>query len=74
MAETQSLTAAQFAALAKLLRLRSGPAQDAARLVLVDGMRQADAAAALGVVPQNLSSALTRLRKGLELARAAVCA
>ncbi len=40
------MTSEQFQALAQLqlLRLRQGPQREAARLVLVDGLRQADAA------------------------------
>lgn len=38
------MTSTQFDALAQLLRLRAGPQQAAARLVLVDGLAPADAA------------------------------
>lgn len=44
------MTAASFEALAQLLRLRQGPQREAARLVLVDGVRQADAARMAGCV------------------------
>lgn len=63
---------AQFAALARLLRLRAGPAQDAARLVLVDGASQAAAARATGLTPQAVHNAVQRVQAGLELAQAAV--
>jgi DNA-directed RNA polymerase specialized sigma24 family protein len=65
------MTAAAFAALARLLRLRPGGAQDAARLVLVEGMRPTDAAALSGVSPASASNTITRMRRGLELARTA---
>ena len=40
------MTSTQFDALVKLLRLRAGAQQAAARLVLVDGLAPADAARA----------------------------
>lgn len=57
-----------FAALAKLLQLRDGPAQNAARLVLVNGMTQADAARTVGLAPNAVHNAVARCRRGLELA------
>lgn len=65
------MTPDAFAALAKLLRLRTGPQQDGARLVLVGGMRPADAARAVGVSPKALDNTLAACRAGLELARVA---
>ncbi len=65
------MTAEQFTALATLLRLRTGPAREAARLVLVEGLKQADAAALAGISTASLGNALARARKGLELAKAA---
>lgn len=65
------MTPEQFAALAQLLRLRGGPAQEAARLVLVDGLRPSEAAERTGSALQNVSSAVSRMRRGLELARIA---
>ena len=65
------MTADQFTALADLLRLRAGPAQVAARLVLVDGMRLADAAREAGCTPQSAANTLAACRRGLERARAA---
>ena len=61
-----------FNALAQLLRLRPGPAKEAARLVLVDGFRPAAAARQTGCTPQSASNTLARCRKGLALARVAV--
>ena len=53
MATEQPLTAAQFEALATLARLLAGPQREAARLVLVEGLRQADAARAAGCSPSS---------------------
>ncbi|MDE2022051.1 MAG: hypothetical protein KGI71_04070 [Patescibacteria group bacterium] len=65
------MTEAQFAALAHLLSLRTGAAQEAARLVLVHGHRPTDAAAATGLSVASVSNAVARVRRGLELARSA---
>ena len=65
------MTADQFDALATLLQLRQGPARAAARHVLVEGMRQADAAALAGISAAAMSNALTRIRRGIELAKVA---
>lgn len=59
----------QFAALAQLLRMRDGPIQAAARLVLVDGLRQSEAARRTGVLPQHVNRAVKACRVGAELAR-----
>ena len=61
----------QFAALAELLRLRGGPAQDAARLVFVNGCTVTEAAQSTGITLQAASNAAQRCRKGLRLARLA---
>lgn len=66
------MTAQQFEALAKLLRLRAGPQRAGARLVLVDGMRQADAARMAGCSASALGNTLRTCRAGLDLAREAV--
>jgi hypothetical protein len=63
---------AAFDALADLLRLRAGPAQVAARLVLVDGMRPADAAREAGCTPQSAANTLAACRRGMALAQAAL--
>ena len=68
----QTMTVDKFAALAQLLRLRQGPQREAARLVLVDGMRQADAARVTGCSASALGNTLRTCRAGLELARLAV--
>jgi DNA-directed RNA polymerase specialized sigma24 family protein len=61
-----------FDALAQLLRLRPGPAKEAARLVLVDGCRPAAAARQAGCTQQSASNTLARCRKDLALAMVAV--
>ena len=66
------MTYDQFQALAQLLRLRQGPQREAARLVLVDGVRQADAARVTGCSASALGNTLRTCRSGLELARVAI--
>lgn len=65
------MTPDQFQALAELLRLRAGPAQECARLVLVDGAQIKDAAERLGMGYRAAAAAVQRAREGLELARRA---
>lgn len=65
------MTYEQFQALAQLLRLRQGPQREAASLVLVDGLRQADAARAAGCSASALGNTLRTCRAGLDLAREA---
>lgn len=62
------MNAGQFGALAQLLRLRGGVATDAARMVMVDGASIADTARALAVTYDAVAKAVTRARKGQELA------
>lgn len=66
------MTAGQLDALAQLLRMHSAPALAGARLVLVEGMRPADAARQAGISGPALHNALARLRAGRQLARQAV--
>lgn len=61
------MTSDQFAALAQLLRLRTGPTREVARLVLVDGLSAADAARQVGMPYRIACAAVQRARKGLEL-------
>ena len=68
----EEMTHDQFDALAKLLQLREGAAKRAARLVLVDGLSQADAGRAVGMPPNAVHNAVARCRRGLELAVVAV--
>lgn len=66
------MTDAQFSALAELLRLRGGDAQEAARLVLVEGLTPSDAARRTDASLQAVSNAVSRCRTGLELAKRAI--
>ena len=61
------MTDAQIAALAQLLRLRAGPAREAVRLHLVQGMSVPDAARAAGVDYQLALKAVYRVKAGLVL-------
>ena len=63
------ITSEQFDALAELLRLQSGVRREAARLVLVNGIRAADAARQAGTTPQTVHSALVSCRRGIALAK-----
>lgn len=65
------MTPAQFTALAELLRLRAGPAQQVARMVLVEGLTVPDAARAAGLEYTAAHQAVKRAQRGLELARQA---
>ena len=64
------MTPAQFEAISRIMR-RPGPARDAARLVLVDGMRVTDAARTTGVAQPSVSRAVKSAREAMELAKAA---
>ena len=66
-----TMSDAQFVALAQLLRLRNGSAQQAARMVLVDGLRPSEAATRAQMSPAAVSNAVTRVEQGLDLARQA---
>lgn len=61
------MTADQFAALAELLRLRTGAARDCARMVLVDGISTPDAARAAGIEYTLAYKAVKRARRGIAL-------
>ncbi len=66
------MTPAQFDALARLLRLSPGStSRELARLVLVDGLTQTEAATRLGATPQAAHNAVQRVREGHDLARQA---
>jgi len=68
---TDTLTDAQFDALAELLRLRSGLAVHVSRLVLVGGLSVPVAAKIVGMPYQRAWQAVQRTKAGLKLARAA---
>lgn len=61
------MTDEQFKALAELLRLRAGPAQTAARLVLVGGLSVPDAARSAGIEYIAAHKAVKRAERGLTL-------
>lgn len=65
------MTAAQFDALAQLLRLRQGPAQEAVRLHLVDGLSVPNAARQAGADYRGATYAVKRAKAGLALAQEA---
>ena len=65
------MTSEQFAALAQLMRSPPGPARDACKLVLVDGLRPSDAARQAGVPPASVSNAVKRVRNAMTLAKQA---
>jgi DNA-directed RNA polymerase specialized sigma24 family protein len=65
------LTSEQFQALAELLRLREGASGQAAQLVLVSGLSQAEAGRQTGLSTAGVGNAVRRVRRGLELAKLA---
>lgn len=65
------MTDAQFQALAQLLRLRQGQAQEAVRLHLVAGLTVPNAARVAGVKYQLALKAVKRAKDGRNLAIAA---
>lgn len=67
-------TEKQFSALAKLLRLRRGPAQAAAELVIVRKVTVSDAAKIVGLDYKSAHQAVQRAKAGLALARKCVVA
>jgi predicted DNA-binding protein (UPF0251 family) len=65
------MTEAQFTALAQILRLRQGQAQEAVRLHMVAGLTVPDAARQAGVKYQLALKATKRAKDGHKLAIAA---
>lgn len=65
------MTPSGFEALVKLLRMTGPQSIEAARLVLVDGMRQVDAAKATGLTAQGVSQVVKACKAGLALAKIA---
>ncbi len=65
------MTDAQFQALAQLLRLRTGPAREAASLHLVQGLTVPDAARAAGMDYRAATYAVKRAKEGFALAKVA---
>jgi len=68
-AVTNSMTPAQFAALATLLRLRNSSSAKAARLVLVEGLDKPTAAARYGITTHSLYQCLANCGRGRLLAQ-----
>lgn len=65
--KNKKLTSKQFQALAKISRLRNGPAQEAARLILVEGYTATDAAKEVGCLIQSASNTYLRCLANLKL-------
>lgn len=61
------LTEEQFEAVATLTRMLDRPSKHAARLVLVEGMRNADASRAAECSPQQTYRAVLRVRSAMSL-------
>jgi hypothetical protein len=57
------MTPNRFSAIARLIRMRGGRSQEAARLVLVDGLRPIEAARKTGLSAQAVCNAVTRVRR-----------
>lgn len=68
------MTLKQFEALAKLARMRTGPAREACRLVLVDGYGVPEAARATGMEYRAAHNAVTRAKAAHALAVAVTAA
>jgi len=56
------MTPERFSAIARLIRMRGGQSQEAARLVLVDGLRPSEAARKTGLSAQSVCNAVARVR------------
>lgn len=65
------MTPTQFDACATLLRMRGGPPQECARLVLVEGFTIKEASEAAGLSYRQGAAAVQRVRECQELARKA---
>jgi DNA-directed RNA polymerase specialized sigma24 family protein len=57
------MTPERFSAIARLIRMRGGRSQEAARLVLVDGLRPIEAARKTGLSSQAVNNAVARVRR-----------
>ncbi len=66
------MTSAQYQEIAALLRIRDSRARAAARLVLVDGVKQVHAAIKSGSSPSNVSQIVRTIRRGMVLANEAI--
>jgi len=61
-----------FDSLSRLMRLRGGSAQEAARLILVEGLRPSEAARRTGIFLDSASKAAVRVRKAARIVSGAV--
>lgn len=61
------MTGAQFEAIAKLIRLRDGPAKSAARASLTLGISQVRAARAAGCSASSCNGTVQRIRRAMLL-------
>jgi len=57
------MTPERFSAIARLISMRGGASQEAARLVLVEGLRPIEAARRTGVSAQAVCNAVARVRR-----------
>jgi DNA-directed RNA polymerase specialized sigma24 family protein len=64
-----TLSETQFRAVAKLISLRTGPAQDAAYEVLVKGVAPGQAANVAGCSPQSAANTIKRIKRAMLLAK-----
>lgn len=62
------ITAAEFDLIASLIRSRD-PVRSAARRVLVDGVRNVDAAREAGIEPARVNNSAARIRRAVDQAR-----
>lgn len=65
------MTPTAFDALAELAGCRDSPAREAARMVLVDGVAQSEAARRADITRQSVNGVLLRFRHAQELAMTA---
>lgn len=65
------MTPEQFDVIAKLIRSGASRSQDAARLVLADGLAPAEAARQAGCTPQSASNTVRRFRDAAALIESA---
>lgn len=61
------LSPTQFDVIARLIRSSEGPAREAARLVLVEGVKPGEAALRASCSPQSVSQAVRRIREAAAL-------
>lgn len=72
MAYKETFSQEAFDALCSLIRVRSSPSREAARLVLVEGVSRSEAAQQTGITDAGVSNLLTRLKRAKELVKIVV--